>query len=213
MSLRRSRRLPLEELSPFLLAIPEPQNPFDWRTVFGNDRLVELEIGSGKGLFLLTASQAQPGTNFVGIEIARKYQLFTANRIAKRNLTNVRLACADGRLFLRNLVGDESCQGLHVYFPDPWWKKRHAKRRLWTAEFAADCARVLCPGGRLSIATDVEEYFGVITDLLAQQDRLQPLPEQHEQEREDASDYLTNFERKARLVDQRVFRRVYEKLA
>jgi tRNA (guanine-N7-)-methyltransferase len=212
VSLRRSRRLPLEELSPFLLAIPEPQKPFDWRTVFGNDRPVELEIGSGKGLFLLTASQTLPGTNFVGIEIARKYQLFTANRIAKRNLTNVRLTCADGRLFLRKLVDDESSQGLHVYFPDPWWKKRHAKRRLWTAEFAADCARVLSAGGRLSIATDVEEYFGVITDLLAQRDNLQPLPEEPEQEKEDASDYLTNFERKARLVGQRVFRRVYEKL-
>jgi tRNA (guanine-N7-)-methyltransferase len=213
VSVRRSRRLPEDQLSPYLLALPDPPKPFEWPAVFGNDRPVELEIGTGKGLFLLTAAQAQPETNFVGIEIARKYQLFTATRIAKRALGNVRLACADGRLFLRDHVQDASCNSLHIYFPDPWWKKRHEKRRLWTPEFAGQCERVLRPTGRLSVATDVREYFDVMTGLLANQRNLRPLPGTPLHETNDDLDYLTNFERKARLVGKGIYRRSYERLA
>ena len=84
MIVPRARRLPLEELAPYLLEVPDPPAPLDWRAVFGNDHPVEVEIGFGKGLFLLTASQACPGTNFLGIEIMRKYQLFTATRLAMK---------------------------------------------------------------------------------------------------------------------------------
>src|SRR5439155_12681338 len=142
LSVRGPVRLPLEQLQPYLFETPPTPAPLSWAHVFGNDHPVEIEVGFGKGLFLLTESQARPGVNFFGIEIVRKYQLFTANRLAKRGLGNVRLACADARVLLRDVVPAASVQAVHVYFPDPWWKKRHHKRRLFTAEFAAACARV-----------------------------------------------------------------------
>ena len=112
--MRRGPRLTPEELAPYLLTVApafqpdDPQvrlesrtdSPLDWRDIFGNDHPVELEVGFGKGLFLLTAAQAHPEVNFVGVEIVRKYQLFTATRLAKRGLGNVRVACADVLQFL-----------------------------------------------------------------------------------------------------------------
>ena len=119
--------------------------------------------------------------NFLGIEIARKYQLFTATRLAKRGLRNVRLAKADARPFLRDHVTSGSCHALHIYFPDPWWKKRHVKRRLFTPEFLTQCERVLESAGRLHVVTDVEDYAREVRELVAAQSclRLLPPPEPH----------------------------------
>jgi tRNA (guanine-N7-)-methyltransferase len=203
--LRKDVRLPLERLQPYLLALHDPPAPLDWRAVFGDGRPVELEVGFGKGLFLVTESQARPKVNFVGVEIERKYQLFTANRVAKRGLANVRLARGDARQWLRDGVAAGSLQALHVYFPDPWWKTRHRKRRLFTAAFAAECGRVLRAGGRLSVATDVEDYAGVIRTLLAAVPRLRLLPPP-----EDGVEYRTNFERKFRLQGKPIWSLLYE---
>ena len=219
--MRRGPRLPLEELAPFVLPSShpaadaagsprEPPTPFDGRAAFGNDRPVELEVGFGKGLFLLTAAQAQPDINFVGVEIVRKYQLYTATRLAKRGLTNVRVACADVRLFLPR-IPLASLQAVHVYFPDPWWKKRHHKRRVFTAEFVAECVRVLRLGGQLHAVTDVEEYAAVMSALLAAQVALRPLPPLSENNPLHDLDYLTNFERKFRKQGKPIYRMRYEK--
>jgi tRNA (guanine-N7-)-methyltransferase len=206
LSVRRGSHLPLETLSPYLLQVPDPPRPFELASVFGNTNAVEIEVGFGKGLFLLTSAQAKPQANYVGIEIERKYQLFTANRIAKRSLTNVRLVQADARTFLRDCVPTSSIEAIHVYFPDPWWKKRHQKRRVFTAPFVAECARVLKAGGILRVATDVEEYFTIILDLLRQQAML------HERQWLDAlsqESAATNFERKARERGQSVYRAMF----
>jgi tRNA (guanine-N7-)-methyltransferase len=210
VSVRRSRRLPLEELAPYLLEIPQPPVLFDWPTVFGNANPVELEVGFGKGLFLLNAAQSSPDVNFLGIEIVRKYQLFAATRIAIRGLRNVRLAWGDARLFLRDSVPAASLQAIHVYFPDPWWKTRHHKRRVFTPEFGLLCERTLRPGGRLHIATDVGDYFQVMTDLLAQHTRLLQLPQVVPGTPAHDLDYLTNFERKFRKQGKPIYRARYE---
>jgi tRNA (guanine-N7-)-methyltransferase len=214
VKVRRGPRLPLEQLQPFLLEVapasgPSPAPPLDWRAVFGNDNPVEIEVGCGKGLFLLNASEACPGVNFLGIEIVRKYQLFTATRLAKRGRGNVRVACADARSVLRDRVAAESVQAVHVYFPDPWWKKRHQKRRVFTEEFAGQCARVLRPGGILYVATDVADYAQMVRELVAGHTQLRELPPPAERDPAHDLDYLTNFERKFRKEGRPIHRTCY----
>jgi len=213
--LRSRRRLPLEQLSPYLFPDAERGSlppAVAWPLVFGNDNPVEIEVGFGKGLFLLTSACAQPGINFFGIEILRKYQLHTATRLAIRQAPNVRLACADARVFLRDRVPPGSIQAVHVYFPDPWWKTRHHKRRLFTAEFAGLVGRALRPGGRFLIATDVEEYFRVITAIMADQRCFKPASVASPGEPRCDLDYLTNFERKFRQQGRAIYRAVFTKV-
>jgi tRNA (guanine-N7-)-methyltransferase len=212
VSVRRPSRVPLDQLAPYLLDVPDPPARLDWRSVFGNDHPVEIEVGFGKGLFLLTASMACPEVNFLGVEILRKYQLFTATRLGKRQLANVRLIRADARLFLRDYVPTGSVQAVHVYFPDPWWKKRHHKRRLFTPEFVAQCERVLGRGGHLYVVTDVEEYFGRIKELVQQHTRLREQPPLTPRDPAHDLDYLTNFERKFRKEGRPVYRAVYSRV-
>ncbi len=209
--MRRVERLSPEALAPYLFTLSDPPVPIDWQALFGNDHPVELEIGFGKGLFLVNTASANPEINFAGVEIEKKYALFTATRMAKRSLRNVRVACADAGLFLRDHVASASIQVVHVYFPDPWWKNKHRKRRVFTAEFAGRCERVLSVGGKLSIATDVEEYFAVMRELLAQRPGFVELPPPTLPAPANDMDYLTNFERKARQKGQPIYRALYER--
>ncbi|HEY1187051.1 MAG TPA: tRNA (guanosine(46)-N7)-methyltransferase TrmB [Gemmata sp.] len=231
--MRKPRRLSNEELAPWVWAVPigggaqsqglkstaEGLPParvgsdrIRWDELFGNAHPVEIEVGTGKGLFLLNAATSRTGTNFLGIEIVRKYQLYAATRYAIRNLPNVKTACADAKLVLRDFVSPGSVAAVHVYFPDPWWKARHKKRRVFTPEFAADAARAIAIGGRLFIATDVEEYFGVMTGIVGAMRcfALRPEEEQRAAPRTEAG-FATNFERKALATGGGVWRAVYER--
>jgi len=212
---RRSKKLPLEELVPYLLpdvARSAPAARIIWRELFGNDNPVEIEVGFGKGLFLTTAGAARPDVNFFGIEIVRKYQLYAATRLALRGLANVRVACADARSLLRDRVAPASVQAVHVYFPDPWWKVRHRKRRVFTPEFAHTAGAILRTRGRLLLATDVEAYHGVMTQIvrnLGQAFRDLPTPGATDPRHD--MDYLTNFERKFRKQGRPIYRAAYER--
>lgn len=186
------------DLAPYAVELADREGPIDWRGLFGDDHPVELEVGPGKGLYLANAGAARPEHNFLGIEMARKYALMAAERIAKKKLTNVRVTRDDAAAFLKRKVAPGSLAAVHVYYPDPWWKKRHRKRRIFTDEFVADIARALGPGGELHIATDVEEYFGVMMEVMAAQTRLAPIPTPELPQAEHEQDYLTNFERKYR---------------
>jgi tRNA (guanine-N7-)-methyltransferase len=197
---------PVLDTAGFTLDFPQGGGPVAWAEVFGNDHPVALEVGSGKGLFLANAAAADPGRNFLGIELSRKYARRAAERVARRKLVNVRVVAGDARLFLARYVPPASLRAVHVYFPDPWWKARHKKRRVFGEPLVADVERGLEPGGDLQIATDVEEYFGVIRDLMAAHPRFQeqPIPEPKDPEHD--LDYLTNFERKYRLEGRPIYR-------
>lgn len=211
--MRKGPRLPLEALQPFLLptpppgpSLPAPSRPLDWSEIFGNDHPVEIEVGFGKGLHLLTAGRANPRINYLGIEVVRKYQLFTATRLARHQLHNVRVACVDARPFLRDWIAPSSVQTVHLYFPDPWWKTRHHKRRVFTAEFAQSCQRILTPTGQLLVVTDVADYAAMVQQTVREHTQLlegEPPPET--QPRHDM-DYLTNFERKFRQAGRPIYR-------
>jgi tRNA (guanine-N7-)-methyltransferase len=153
---------------PAMLQISDDAGFLQWRDIFLNDHPVELEIGSGKGTFLLAAATAFPDHNFIGIEWARAYCDFAADRVRRHQLTNARLVRADANWWIRSHVPDQSLSALHVYFPDPWPKARHHKRRLIQLPFLQQAARILIPGGILRIVTDHADYFEHIQAVTAQ---------------------------------------------
>ena len=158
-----------EELDDLLLLLDEDcEEPLlEWAAVFGNAQPVEIEIGVGKGRFLIDAAQKNDQINYLGIEWAAKYLRIAQARSQKRQLQNVRFARVDAREFVEFFVPSASVQAYHIYFPDPWPKKRHHKRRLFNAEFLADVERTLQEGGLLWLATDHGEYFEVVEEVLA----------------------------------------------
>jgi len=126
---------------------PLDHGPIDLRAGFGFDgdasRPIELEIGSGKGTFLVQQAPLTPGTDYLGIEIAKAYWRHAADRARRHGLANVRLLYGDAGVFVRNYVADATLRQIHVYFPDPWPKARHHKRRLIQASFLRELHRVL----------------------------------------------------------------------
>ncbi|CAN5798797.1 tRNA (guanosine(46)-N7)-methyltransferase TrmB [soil metagenome] len=201
----------MPDLSPYLLDLDALQSPIRWPDLFGNEQPVEFEVGPGKGLFLANAATRQPGHNFLGVELARKYARKAAERVAKRGLTNVRVVVGDARRMLKEFVPPASLVAVHVYFPDPWWKKRHKKRRVFNETLFGDIERTLQPGGDLYIVSDVEEYFEVMTALVANRPAfaLQARPEPNTPEHD--LDYLTNFERKFRIEGRPIHRQHYRR--
>ncbi len=168
-------------------------------------------MGTGKGLFLQSAAAARPETDFLGIEIAAKYARFAAATLAKRNLSNAIVLQADALRIFAELLPDASLQAIHVYFPDPWWKKRHKKRRLMREPFLRDLQRTLLPGARLHFWTDVEEYYYAALQLIAACTALQgPLEVPQAPARHDM-DYRTHFERRMRQLNEPVYRAEFRK--
>jgi len=133
----------------------------DWVAVFGAAGRVEVEVGIGKGRFLLAAAEARPDVHFLGIDWANEYLRIAESRAAKRRLANVRFLRVDAREFVR-AVPDASVSAYYVFYPDPWPKKRHHKRRFLQSATAVDLARALTPCGSLHVATDHPEYWTAI---------------------------------------------------
>lgn len=135
-----------------------------WRSLVSGTSTVEIEIGPGDGRFLYEAASARPEVLFVGLET----RAGSVARALRRSLPqNARVLHLDARFVVESILADESIDGYHVYFPDPWWKKRHAKRRLLTPAFAAALARTLTRGGALRLLTDVETRYREMLDALA----------------------------------------------
>jgi tRNA (guanine-N7-)-methyltransferase len=190
-----------EDLSPGL----------DPRSLFEREAPLEVEVGSGKGLFITAAARTNPQRNFLGIEIARKYARYAAARLAKQNSANTVIICGDALAIFRESIPADSLAAVHVYFPDPWWKKRHKKRRVLNEEFLRDVQRTLVPGGRLHFWTDVEEYFRTTLALIADTVSLHgPLPVTEKPAEHDL-DYRTHFERRTRKNEKPVYRAEFEK--
>lgn len=130
-------------------------------------RPLEIEIGSGKGTFLVQQASLQPDTNFLGIEWAGEFWAYAADRVRRSGMTNVRLLHADGGEFLHWRVPSGSVRVVHLYFPDPWPKTRHHKRRMVSDRFLKDVERVLEAGGELRVVTDHSEYWAWMCEHFA----------------------------------------------
>src|SRR3954464_7103066 len=117
-------------VEPVGLDVDALPRPLVWREVYGNDNPVELEIGTGKGTFLTEQARARPDVNFFGIEWARWFWRYASDRLRRHGCTNARMVRAEAGFFLTQHVPSASLSVLHIYFPDPWPKAKHHKRRL-----------------------------------------------------------------------------------
>jgi tRNA (guanine-N7-)-methyltransferase len=208
--LRRGVRLSLDQLQPYLFTLPEPGTVLQPSELFGNAHPVELEVGFGKGTFLVEIAPQHPEKNYLGIEIDRGLQLYVANRLAKRQLTNVRVAAGDAGRLVEQL-SPHSLSAVHVYFPDPWWKKRHHKRRVLNEPFLRDVHRTLIVGGKLHFWTDVKEYFDATLELIAAMKCFTGPLAVAEKVSEHSLDFRTHFERRTRLKEEPVYRSEFVK--
>lgn len=183
--------------------LPTARDP---QQLFATPAPIELEVGCGKGLFLASAAAANPAHHYLGVELAPGYAHLTAARCASRGLTNARVVSGDATLMIRSVLGDSTVHAVHVYFPDPWWKARHRKRRVLCEPFFEQAARILIPAGTVHVWTDVEEYFDEAMQAAAATGLFLSPRDVTERVAENEFDYRTHFERRTRLAKQPVWR-------
>lgn len=147
--------------------VPPSQEPIDWTALFGKAAPVTLEIGFGMGQSLLENAKAAPGQNFVGIEVHRPGIGALVAEAAALSLQNLRVIEGDAVNILTQRVANESLAKIQVFFPDPWPKRRHRKRRLLQPAFTQLLQQKLIPGGKLHVATDWEDYAKHIMQVLS----------------------------------------------
>jgi tRNA (guanine-N7-)-methyltransferase len=212
MGRRALRRIdPSLDLSRHLVVLESLAQPLDARALFGRAAPLEIEIGSGKGLFLSAAAAGDPACDFLGVEILGKYARYAAARLAQRELANAKVIHGDAQHLFRTWLVGESARAVHIYFPDPWWKARHKKRRVMNPALVGDVERVLAPGGTLHFWTDVEEYFQTSLAVIAAATKLSGPHAVTEKPADHDLDYRTHFERRMRLHNAPVFRAEFRK--
>ena len=167
---------------------------------------LELEIGSGKGLFLTNAAKRTPDRRYVGLELAAKYALECQARVEKTGMLNAKFFACDAVAVLDQDVAASSLDAIHVYFPDPWWKSRHKKRRVLNEKTLNNIERTLKPSGSHHFWTDVLDYYESTLDLIDQVTKLKGPFFVSEPPAAHDMDYLTHFERRTRRNGLPVYR-------
>jgi tRNA (guanine-N7-)-methyltransferase len=149
------------------LGVPYAPQPLDFAQLFGRRGPVVVEVGSGMGETTTRIAAENPESNYLAIEVHAPGVGSLLRQIGEEALTNVRVLQHDAVEVLRDMIPPASLAAIHVFFPDPWPKKRHHKRRLVQPPFAELAASRLAPGGRLHIATDWQEYADRILEVLS----------------------------------------------
>ena len=153
--------------------IPFSEHPFDGRSVFGRSAPLIVEIGSGMGETSVAIAKAHPENDYVAIEVHLPGVGSLLKSIDEEGLTNLRVLRHDAVDVLEKMIPDASLAGLHVFFPDPWPKKRHNKRRIIQPPLVALLARKLAPGGYIHLATDWQAYAGHMLEVLCAESLLE----------------------------------------
>jgi len=141
------------------LLTAEPRTLPPLQDIFGNKNPVEIEIGCGKAKFLIARAAQYPQINFLGIDVVWKWMKYAVERCEKRRLENIKFLRADARETVQHGLPDGGVSIFHIYFPDPWPKRRHQKRRLITGEFLRTLHEKLTATGLVELATDHTDYY------------------------------------------------------
>ncbi len=186
---------------------------FDWKAVFGNPHPLEIEIGCGRGMFIINSARQNPDLNYLGIELSARFFHLLKERVKKSAVQNIRIIQGEAGFILKNFVPENSVAAVHIYFPDPWPKKRHWKRRLVNSGFVETVRCALVPGGQLFMATDFQDYF---EEMVRAADDCSGLEQQslqecaaHEAEPDKAA---TSYERKYLIQGRMIYRATYRKV-
>jgi len=214
--LRQGRLTPaqqraLDEAMPRYGVAYAPQ-PLDLAAVFGrSDGAKIVEIGFGMGETTAAIAQAQPERDFLGIEVHTPGVGSLLKQVQAHGLENVRVVQHDAVEVLRHMIPDASLDGVHIFFPDPWHKKRHHKRRLIQAEFVGLLAQKLKPRGYLHMATDWQEYAEWALEVLRDEPRLENTAQDYAPR--PAYRPLTKFERRGLRLGHGVWDLVFRRTA
>ncbi|MEG0886100.1 MAG: tRNA (guanosine(46)-N7)-methyltransferase TrmB, partial [Janthinobacterium sp.] len=161
----------LEQGGP-LFILPLADSPVDYDQVFGRSAPRTLEIGFGMGATTAHIAKAMPEKDFIGVEVHTPGVGSLLKLIGEESLTNLRLLQHDAVEVLTHMIPANSLAGIHVFFPDPWHKARHNKRRLIQSPFVKQLTDRLAPGGYLHCATDWEDYAVQMLDVLGTEPQL-----------------------------------------
>lgn len=193
-----------------LYCLPYTPTPLDWPSVFGNDHPVVLEIGCGMGETTAAIAAANPNVNYLGVEVYTAGVGALMVRLRDQGLGNVKIISHDAVEVLEHMVAADSLRGIHVFFPDPWHKKRHHKRRIIRPALVTLMASRLRPGGTLHCATDWVPYAEQMLEVLSAEPAL----------RNRASGYhprpawrpLTKFEQRGMRLGHEVRDLIFERI-
>jgi tRNA (guanine-N7-)-methyltransferase len=176
----------------------------DLAKTFPSSQPLEVELGCGDASFLVEYARRHPNRNFIGVErlLGRLRKLDRKGRRAA--LTNLRGVQIESSYFLKYLLPPRSASGLHIYFPDPWPKKRHRKNRLINESFPQLAGGALAPGGVVYLRTDDEDYFAQMTDVFTASKAFQRIETPPE-----LAELLTDFEREFRARGIQTLRAAY----
>ena len=183
--------------------------------VFGRSGPVHIEIGSGRGTFLVSEAKAHPENNYLGIEWARKYYRYTVDRFGRNGLENVRMIHTDAVFLIDEYFADDCVDWYHIYFPDPWPKARHHRRRFLGHNNMPSVLRTLKVGGRINLATDHAGYFEQMEEVLSKQvddGTVRKVQFTRASGAEDGEMVGTNFERKYIVEGRQVYTIAVEKV-
>ncbi len=151
------------------------ESPIHLEEILGCGGPLELEIGFGKGHFILERALYRPEARLLGIETRRKWVHLVESRAQKRAIGNVVVRHGDARVLLKRMQPDRCFERVFINFPDPWWKAKHAKRMVVTKELGRDLARLLVPKGEIMIQTDVDFRADAYLEEFSRVEELEPL--------------------------------------
>jgi tRNA (guanine-N7-)-methyltransferase len=162
----------IDELSPRFV-VPYAPELADWDAIFGRHAPRILEIGFGMGATTAEIAAARTGDDFIGVEVHEPGVGALLKLIGTENLSNIRILQHDAVEVLENMIAPASLDGVHIYFPDPWHKARHHKRRLIQPKFVAHLVSRIRPGGYLHLATDWQNYAEQMLEVLSAEPALE----------------------------------------
>ena len=210
--LTKGQALAIEQQWP-LMGLDYSDNAIDQNDVFGRNADIVLEIGFGMGASLVQMAKASPEQNFIGIEVHKPGVGACLSSAAEEKVSNLRVFHHDAIEVLNNSIADNSLARVQLFFPDPWHKARHHKRRIVQSEFVSLIHRKLKPNGVFHMATDWENYSEHMLDVMNAAEGYKNLSQTHNFVERPAHRPLTKFEARGQRLGHGVWDLMFEKIA